>query len=73
MSFAQAVQHGAMVEPTAGEPAMPALLADLNALGVPLMAIVEHDMYPAPPGAPLPIATRTRRYYTDCGLRTTAA
>ncbi len=73
LSFAQAVQHGAMVEPAAGEPAMPELLADLNALGIPLMAIVEHDMYPAPSGAPLPIATRTRRYYTDCGLRTTAA
>ena len=36
----------------------------------PLMAIVEHDMYPAPTDAPLPIATRTRRYYSDCGLRT---
>jgi inosose dehydratase len=72
MSFAQAVQHGAMVEPTRGEPEMPPLLADLNALGVPLMAIVEHDMYPAPPGAPLPVATRTRRYYGGCGLKTAA-
>ncbi|MCV2489526.1 sugar phosphate isomerase/epimerase [Geodermatophilus sp. YIM 151500] len=71
MSFAQAVQHGAMVEPTEGEPDMPPLLAELDALGVPLMAIVEHDMYPAPVDAPLPIATRTRRYYGDCGLRTT--
>ena len=70
MSFAQAVQHGAMVEPTAGEPDMPPLLADLDALGVPLMAIVEHDMYPAPADAPLPIATRTQRYYSGCGLRT---
>ena len=70
MSFAQAVQHGAMVEPMVGEPDMPPLLADLNALGVPLMAIVEHDMYPAPHGAPLPIATRTQRYYTGCGLGT---
>jgi inosose dehydratase len=70
MSFAQAVQHGAMVEPTQGEPDMPPLLADLNALGIPLMAIVEHDMYPAPSGAPLPIATRTRRYYGTCGLAT---
>lgn len=35
MSFAQAVQQGAMVEPSQGEPEMPALLADLNALGVP--------------------------------------
>ena len=71
MSFAQAVQHGAMVEPNLGEPAMPPLLADLNALGVPLTAIVEHDLYPAPAGVPLPIATRTQQYYRSCGLRTT--
>lgn len=69
MSFATAVQAGAMVEPEAGEPDMPALLADLNALGVPLMAIVEHDMYPAAPGAPLPIARRTCAYYSSQGLR----
>ncbi|MEU7813262.1 hypothetical protein [Pseudonocardia sp. NPDC049154] len=31
-------------------------------------AIVEHDLYPAPPGAPLPIAARTCRYYTEQGL-----
>ncbi|GAA2888147.1 sugar phosphate isomerase/epimerase [Pseudonocardia halophobica] len=68
MSFADAVQAGTMVEPDAGEPHMPALLADLDALGVPLTAIVEHDMYPAPPGAPLPIAARTCRYYTKQGL-----
>jgi inosose dehydratase len=68
MSFAQAVQAGAMVEPTLGEPEMPPLLADLDALGVPLMAIVEHDLYPTPPDVPLPIATRTRRYYGSCGL-----
>jgi inosose dehydratase len=70
MSFAQAVEHGAMVEPDQGEPDMPPLLADLNALGVPLMAVVEHDMYPAPADKPLPIATRTRRYYSGCGLKT---
>ncbi len=71
LSFAQAVQHGAMVEPALGEPEMPPLLADLNALGVPLTAIVEHDLYPAPAGVPLPIATRTQQYYSRCGLRTT--
>lgn len=70
MSFAQAVQEGAMVEPTRGEPDMPSLLADLNALGVPLMAIVEHDLYPTRPDVPLPIATRTQKYYGSCGLRT---
>jgi inosose dehydratase len=69
MSFAQAVQAGAMVEPNRGEPEMPPLLAELNALGIPLMAIVEHDLYPTPPDVPLPIATRTRQYYGSCGLR----
>ena len=68
LSFAQAVKAGAMVEPAAGEPDMPPLLASLNALGTPLWTIVEHDMYPAPPDAPLPIATRTCRYYTARGL-----
>jgi inosose dehydratase len=68
MSFAQAVQLGAMVEPTEGVPEMPPLLADLDALGVPLTAIVEHDLYPTPPEVPLPIATRTCRYYSGCGL-----
>ena len=73
MSFADAVKNGAMVEPAQGEPDMPPLLADLNALGVPLMAIVEHDMYPAPADAPLPIAARTRRYHSECGVRTIRA
>ena len=62
-----------MVEPDRGEPDMPPLLADLAALGVPLMAIVDHDLYPTPPDVPLPIATRTRRHYTACGLRTASA
>lgn len=69
LPFAEAVQAGAMVEPDAGEPSMPELLRDLDALGVPLTAIVEHDLYPAPEGVPLPIATRTCRYYTEQGLR----
>jgi len=73
MSFAQAVQAGAMVEPTEGEPDMPVLLADLNALGVPVWAVVEHDMYPAPADKALPIATRTRRYYSGCGVRSVSA
>jgi inosose dehydratase len=70
MSFAQAVREGVMVEPSGGEPEMPSLLADLDALGVPLMAIVEHDLYPTPPDVPLPITTRTQSYYSSCGLRT---
>jgi inosose dehydratase len=50
---------------------VPPLLAELNALGVPLTAIVEHDLHPTAPDVPLPIATRTRRHYTGCGLRAT--
>ena len=72
LSFAQAVQLGAMVEPDRGEPDMPELLADLNGLGIPLTAIVEHDLYPTPPDVPLPIATRTYRYYSSCGVATRA-
>jgi inosose dehydratase len=68
MSFATAVQEGAMVEPQDGEPDMETLLPELDALGPPLWAIVEHDMYPAPPGAPLTIAARTCRYYSDVWL-----
>jgi len=73
MSFASAVRLGAMVEPPHGEPNMPPLLADLNALGTALWAVVEHDMYPAPAGAPLPVAMRTRRYYSSCGLSSSGA
>jgi inosose dehydratase len=69
ISFADAVQLGAMFEPDGGEPEMPALLADLDSLGLPLWAIVEHDMYPAPAGQPLAVATRTCGYYAACGLR----
>ena len=69
ISFADAVQLGAMVEPADGEPEMPRLLAELNALGVPLWAIVEHDMYPAQSGRPLRVATSTCAYYRARGLR----
>ena len=69
ISFADAVQLGAMVEPADGEPDMPRLLSELDALGVPLWAIVEHDLYPAPAGQPLRIATSTCAYYRSRGLR----
>jgi inosose dehydratase len=68
MSFAAAVQEGAMVEPQYGEPDMHTLLPELDALGRQLWAIVEHDMYPAPTGAPLATATRTCRYYQQRGM-----
>jgi inosose dehydratase len=57
-----------MVEPPLGVPAMEPLLAALNELGTDLFAIVEQDMFPCPADRPLPIATRTRRYYGSCGL-----
>ncbi|GAA4543101.1 sugar phosphate isomerase/epimerase [Pseudonocardia xishanensis] len=68
LPFAQAVQAGAMVEPDLGEPSMPELLRDLDALSVPLTAIVEHDLYPVAVDVPLPIATRTCAYYAAQGL-----
>jgi inosose dehydratase len=70
MSSADAVKAGAMVEPAQGDAQMP-LLADPGDLGLPPWAIVEHGMYPAPPDAPLPIASRTCRYYNQVGLRVT--
>ena len=48
---------------------MPALLDALNALGASLWTVVEHDMYPAPAGQPLRVATSTCRYYAGRGLR----
>lgn len=69
ISFAEAVRLGAMVEPARGEPVMPRLLVELNALGAPLWAIVEHDMYPAPAGRPRRVAASTCAYYRARGLR----
>ncbi|MDP9395224.1 MAG: sugar phosphate isomerase/epimerase [Actinomycetota bacterium] len=68
LSFADAVQLGAMVEPPRGVPEMETLLEALAGLDAELFAIVEQDMYPCPPDVPLPIAERTRKYFTSCGL-----
>jgi inosose dehydratase len=68
LSFAEAVRRGAMVEPPAGIPAMPPVLAALGELDRELFAIVEQDLYPCEPDVPLPIATRTREYFNQCGL-----
>ncbi len=68
LSFADAVQRGAMVEPPNGVPDMPPLLDALADLDAEIFCIVEQDMYPCPPDQPLPIATRTQRYLTGCGL-----
>jgi inosose dehydratase len=58
-----------MVEPPHGIPEMEPVLAALGGLDRELFAIVEQDMYPCPPDVPLPIATRTRRYFNQLGLR----
>ena len=69
LSFAEAVQMGAMVEPPKGVPAMEPLLDALAELDAEIFAIVEQDMYPCPPDQPFPIAKRTREYFGSCGLR----
>ena len=68
LSFAEAVQLGAMVEPPLGVPAMEPLLEVLYGLDVDLFAIVEQDLFPCEPDVPLPIATRTAQYLGGCGL-----
>jgi inosose dehydratase len=68
LSFADAVRMGAMVEPPHGVPDLPPLLDALSELDAEIFAIVEQDMYPCPPDAPLPIARRTAGYLGSCGL-----
>jgi inosose dehydratase len=70
LCFAEAVQLGAMVEPGDGIPAMEQLLGEFAKLGVDLFTIVEQDMFPCRPDAPLPIATRTHQFYVSRGLGT---
>lgn len=69
LCFAEAVRLGAMVEPPHGVPAMEPLLAALSGLDADIFAIVEQDMYPCLPDAPLPIAARTSAYFRSCGLQ----
>jgi inosose dehydratase len=64
----EAVRMGAMVEPPGGVPEYPPLLAAIEQLGRDVFAIVEHDLYPCPPGVPFPIAQRTHRYISSCGI-----
>jgi inosose dehydratase len=45
-----------------------ALKAALDEIGYSGFAIVEQDMYPAPPDRPLPIARATRKYLKDLGI-----
>lgn len=69
LTFPEAVRRGVMCEPPHGVPAMEPLLDAVAALGRDLYAIVEQDMYPCAPDAPLPIARRTHTYLAGCGNR----
>ncbi|HKF86643.1 MAG TPA: sugar phosphate isomerase/epimerase [Propionibacteriaceae bacterium] len=66
LSFAEAVQMGAMIEPPLGVPEMGPLLDAVAGLGCDVDAIIEHDLYPCPPEVPLPIAKRTKAYLSSC-------
>ncbi|MGK5642678.1 sugar phosphate isomerase/epimerase family protein [Streptomyces sp. URMC 126] len=66
-AFGPAVRQGVMCEPPRGVPALPPVLAAASRLDADLFAIVEQDMYPCAPDAPLPIARRTRAYLRSCG------
>lgn len=70
LPFGEAVKLGAMTEPPRGIPDLPPLLHAIERLGLDVFAIVEQDMYPCSPDAPLPIARRTRSYLGTCGART---
>jgi inosose dehydratase len=70
LSFAVAVREHIFVEPSHREafPSFASVQEKLAALGFDGFGIVEQDMYPAPLGAPLPIARRTRQYLRELGM-----
>ena len=73
LPFGQAVAMGASVEPPAGLPDIPSVLAALDESVLPdldaeLFTVVEQDMYPCDFGKPRPIAERTYKYLTGAGL-----
>ncbi|MFF1388828.1 sugar phosphate isomerase/epimerase family protein [Rhodococcus erythropolis] len=68
LPFGEAVKLGAMIEPPRGIPDMPPLLEAIENLGIDVFAIVEQDMYPCHPDTPLPIAQRTQKYLSTCGV-----
>lgn len=67
-SFAEAVKHNIMCEPWKGMVDFNDLKSVLEEVGYSGFAIVEQDMYPAPPDRPLPIARATRKYLKDLGI-----
>ncbi len=66
--LATAVGEGMFVEPVEGTVDFLALRDALQETDFEGVAIVEQDMYPAAPGAPLPIAKRTRAYLREIGI-----
>lgn len=66
--FGDAVRRGVMTEPPTGIPDLPPILAAIAHLDVDVFAIVEQDMYPCEPDRPLPIAQRTRKFLSGCGI-----
>jgi inosose dehydratase len=66
--FAQAVAMDMFVEPNQGAVDFSAFRDMLKEIDYDGYAIVEQDMYPAPPEKPLPIARRTREYLREIGI-----
>jgi inosose dehydratase len=69
ITWPEAVRMGAMTEPPTGVPDYPPLFEAIEDLALDVFAIVEHDLYPCAPDVPLPIAQRTHRYLSECGVR----
>lgn len=66
--FAKAVSMDMFCEPSRGAVDFIAFRDVLRAIDYHGYAIVEQDMYPAPPDKPLPIARRTRDYLRSIGI-----
>ncbi|QUH04286.1 TIM barrel protein [Saccharopolyspora erythraea] len=69
LPFGPAVRRGVMCEPPGGVPDLAPIVEAAHDLDADMFAIVEQDMYPCAPEAPLPIARRTHQYLTRCGSR----
>ncbi len=63
-----AVALGVMTEPPLGIPDTGAVLSAVGSLGRDVFGIVEQDLYPCAPDAPLPIARRTHTHLAGCGV-----
>lgn len=67
-SFAEAVTHDIMCEPWRGMVDFAQLKAALDEIDYSGFAVVEQDLYPAPPERPFPIAKKTRDYLRQLGI-----